>query len=109
MARRRLAELCQARSGDKADIANVAIFAPDENVYALIRNQLTEERVAAHLHPMVQGTVTRYEAPNVLALNFVCTRALGGGGPTTLRADILGKTLGPNVLRMEIDVPDGLG
>jgi hypothetical protein len=34
--------------------------------------------------------------------------ALGGGGPRSLRSDSLGKTLGGALVRMEIDVPDGL-
>ena len=106
MARSRLGEFCQARSGDKADIATIAIFAPNERAYDVLRHQVTVERVARHLSPLVEGSIVRYEAPNVLALNFVCTQALGGGGPRTLRSDLLGKTLGPNLLRMEIDVPD---
>jgi hypothetical protein len=106
--RLRLGEFCQARSGDKADVANVAVFAPTPETYEVLRRQLTDDRVAAHLAPLVRGTVVRYEAPNVLALNFVCTEALGGGGPRTLRSDMLGKTLGPNVLRMEVEVPEEL-
>ena len=42
------------------------------------------------------------------ALNFVMQGALGGGGPRSLRADNLGKTLGGALVRMEIDVPDAL-
>jgi hypothetical protein len=34
--------------------------------------------------------------------------ALGGGGPRSLRADSLGKTLGGALVRLEIDVPDHL-
>jgi hypothetical protein len=56
----------------------------------------------------VTGTVTRYEARNVLALNFVMQGALGGGGPRSLRSDNLGKTLGGSLVRLEIDVPDSL-
>ena len=108
MARRPLADFCQARSGDKADVANVALFAPTPRTYDLIREQVTAERVAALLAPLVQGRVVRYEVPNVLALNFVCENALGGGGPRTLRSDVLGKTLGPNLLRLDLDVPDEL-
>src|SRR5438105_4893568 len=101
MARLRLGDFCQARSGDKADIANVAVFAPTPRAYELLLSQVTAARVAEHLSPLVEGTVVRYEAPNVLALNFVCASALGGGGPRTLRSDMLGKTLGANVLRLE--------
>jgi hypothetical protein len=38
-------------------------------------------------------------------LNFVMHGALGGGGPRSLRADTLGKTLGGALVRMEIEVP----
>jgi hypothetical protein len=103
--RLRLGEFCQARSGDKADVANIAVFAPNADAYEFLRDQLTTSRVAEHLAALVAGPVVRYEAPNVLALNFVCQRALGGGGPRTLRSDLLGKTLGPNLLRMEVSVP----
>jgi hypothetical protein len=101
----RLGEFCQARSGDKADVANIAVFAPTPDAYSMLCEQLTVARVAEHLAPLVAGPVVRYEAPNVLALNFVCYQALGGGGPRTLRSDVLGKTLGPNLLRMEVSVP----
>ena len=57
---------------------------------------------------MVHGRVDRYEAANVRALNFVMHGALGGGGPRSLRADSLGKTLGGALVRLEIDVPASL-
>jgi hypothetical protein len=104
----RLGDFCQARSGDKADVANIAVFAPDERSYELLREQVTAPRVADHLRALVSGEVVRYEVPNVLALNFVCQRALGGGGQRTLRSDMLGKTLGPNLLRFEVTMPDDM-
>ena len=94
MSRLPLRELCGYRAGDKGDIANVAIFADDDETYALIVREVTAERVKAHFGAMVRGRVDRYEAANVRALNFVMHGALGGGGPSTLRADNLGKTLG---------------
>ena len=103
-----LRELCGYRAGDKGDIANVALFADDAEVYEVIVREVTAERVKAHFGSMVRGTVDRYEAPNVLALNFVMREALGGGGPRSLRADALGKTLGGALVRMEIDVPPSL-
>ena len=103
-----LRELCGYRAGDKGDIANVAIFADDDETYALIVREVTAERVKQHFGAMVQGRVDRYEAANVKALNFVMHGALGGGGPRSLRADSLGKTLGGALVRMEIEVPDEL-
>ena len=106
MARLPLRELCGYRAGDKGDIANVAIFADDDETYALIVAEVTAERVKAHFASMVAGRVDRYRADNVRALNFVMQGALGGGGPRSLRADNLGKALGGALVRLEIEVPD---
>jgi len=107
---RRLAvrELCGYRAGDKGDIANVAVFADDDETYALIVEQVTAERVKAHFGAFVKGRVDRYRVDNVRALNFVLHGALGGGGTRTLRADNLGKTLGGALVRLEIDVPESM-
>jgi len=66
-----LRELCGYRAGDKGDIANVALFADDDEVYELLLREVTPARVKAHFGSMVTGDVTRYEARNVLGLNFV--------------------------------------
>ncbi len=108
VARLQLRELCGYRAGDKGDIANVAIFADDDETYDVIVREVTAERVKQHFGAMVTGRVDRYEAANVRALNFVMHGALGGGGPRSLRADNLGKTLGGALVRMEIEVPDTL-
>jgi hypothetical protein len=108
MSRLSLRELCGYRSGDKGDIANVAIFADDDETFDVIRREVTAERVKEHFGAMVHGRVERYEAANVRALNFVMHGALGGGGPRSLRADSLGKTLGGALVRLEIDVPESL-
>ncbi|HWW44463.1 MAG TPA: hypothetical protein VN180_05270 [Acidimicrobiia bacterium] len=105
--RRTLHDLgCGYRAGDKGDIANVALFAPDDAVYRLLAREVTPERVRAHFGSFVRGPVERYEAANVLALNFVLHDALGGGGPRSLRSDSLGKTLGGALVRLELDVPE---
>jgi hypothetical protein len=108
MPRLALRELCGYRAGDKGDTSDVALLAYDDDVYALIVEQVTAEKVRVHFGAMVHGEVTRYEAPNVRALNFVLRGALGGGGPKSLRSDNLGKTLGGALVRLEIDVPDGI-
>ncbi|MCU1428365.1 MAG: hypothetical protein JWL83_2365 [Actinomycetia bacterium] len=108
MARVALRELCGYRAGDKGDIANVAIFADDQATYDVLLREVTAERVKAHFGTMVKGNVDRYEARNVLGLNFLLRGALGGGGPRSLRSDNLGKTLGGALVRLEIDVPDAL-
>jgi hypothetical protein len=103
-----LRELCGYRAGDKGDTADVAVFAYDDETYALIVEQVTAERVRELFGAMVHGEVLRYEAPNVRALNFVLRGALGGGGPKSLRSDNLGKTLGGALVRLEVVVPASL-
>lgn len=108
MARLALRELCGFRSGDKGDIVNIALLADDAEVYATIVREVGAARVREHFGDLVRGSVTRYEVPNVLALNFVLRDALGGGASRSLRGDQLGKTLGGALVRMEIEVPDAL-
>ena len=102
--RKQLVELAHARSGDKGDIANIALFVPDRTTYDLLVREVTTERVRTHFEGIVTGKVERYEVPNVLALNFVLHGALNGGASRSLRSDALGKSLSSALLRMEIEV-----
>ena len=102
--KKQLVELAHARSGDKGDIANIALFAPDWTTYDLFVREVTTERVREHFEGIVTGKVERYEVPNVLALNFVLHGALNGGASRSLRSDALGKSLSSALLRMEIEV-----
>jgi hypothetical protein len=101
-----LRDVAQARSGDKGDLANVAVFAPTDALYTAFLRELTPERVRAHFGRFVRGPVDRYEVPNVRALNFVLHQALDGGAARSLRSDPLGKSYGSLILRLEIDVSD---
>ena len=61
----------------------------------------------AHFKDICFGDVKRYEAPNLMALNFILHDSLGGGGSESLKTDAQGKTHGLGILYMEIEVPDG--
>ncbi|BCJ86119.1 AtuA-related protein [Effusibacillus dendaii] len=106
MANMQLRYLAQARSGDKGNTVNVALFAPNDDLYHLFVEQVTCERVKAHFAGLVEGEVTRYLLPNVRAINFICREALNGGGSASIRMDNLGKCFSSNLLRMEVKVPD---
>ena len=105
MVQRVLGDIAFTRAGDKGDISDVSLFAPDREVYELLVDQVTEQRVKDCYGSLVRGAVTRYEVPNVLALKFVLEQALGGGGPSSLRADNLGKAMGGPLLRLTVEVP----
>ena len=102
----RLADVARARSGDKGDLANVALFAPNGELYAALVREVTEERVRAHFGRFVRGTVERFEVPNLRALNFVIHEALDGGAARSLRSDPLGKSFGSLMLRLRITLTD---
>ena len=101
-----LADVAQARSGDKGDLANVALFAPNDALYDAFVREVTTERVRSLFGRFVKGEVDRYEVPNVRALNFVLHRALDGGAARSLRSDPLGKSYGSLLLRLEIDLEE---
>lgn len=103
MAKVKLGSFAFARSGDKGDGSNVGVFVTNERDYELIRQQLTVERVKRHFHAICKGEVTRYEAPNMLALNFLLRDSLGGGGSESLKTDAQGKTHGLAMLEIEVD------
>jgi hypothetical protein len=99
----RVWDLAHGRSGDKGDVCNVGIIAYDDDGFAVLKEQLTEERVKSHFGELVTGKVDRYEMPNIRALNFVLNGGLDGGGTQSLRSDALGKVMYAWLLRMEID------
>ena len=103
----KLRNLAHARAGDKGDTSNIAVFAYEAGDFAFLAEHLTAERVKAYFADIVGGEVTRYELPALGALNFVMTKALGGGVTRSLALDPHGKSLSSSLL--DIDLPDPQG
>ena len=103
-----LSKLAYARSGDKGDGSNVGVVAYTAEIYEVLQERLTTARVKEHFKEICIGDVDRYEAPNLLALNFILHDSLGGGGSESLKTDAQGKTHGLGILFMELDVPEDL-
>ncbi|KAJ3119854.1 hypothetical protein HK100_000127 [Physocladia obscura] len=102
----KLIELCLGRSGDKGDSVNIGLISRDRKFYPYLCQAVTIEKVKAWMGHLIMGSVVRYELPGSFALNFVCTKALGGGGLASLRIDRQGKTYGQMLLQMKIEVPE---
>jgi hypothetical protein len=102
-----LVRLAVARSGDKGDDENIGVIAREPKFLPLLHSQLTAETVRAYFAHLVSGDVRRYEAPGLNALNFVLTRALGGGGVSSIRSDPLGKSFAQMLLDFPIRAPVG--
>ena len=100
----RLGEIAYARSGDKGSSANVGVIARTPEGFAFLRSCLSASRVENFFKPLGVGKVTRYELPNLGALNFLLPGVLAGGASRSLRTDAQGKTLGQAILEMKLTI-----
>ncbi len=101
-----LSDIAHGRSGDKGNHANIAVIAYTSTGYSWLRENLTAERVHDYFLSMGPSKVVRYEAANVLGLNFVLYDILAGGASRSLRTDTQGKTLALALLQMDIAKPE---
>lgn len=105
-------KIAHARSGDKADRADIGLFAYDAETYAVLKREVTRERLAVHFAALLSdqgiGAVELWPLDNILALKIVLNAALQGGAARSLRMDNLGKNVAAQLLRMEIEAPAGL-
>ena len=108
MVRVPLVRLCLARSGDKGDTANIGVIARTQAIYDWMLEHLTPAFVKRHFDDVCDGEVERFELPNLLAVNFLLHRSLGGGGTLSLLLDAQGKTYAQYLLAAEVEVPEGL-
>ena len=99
-----LREIAHARAGDKGDSCNIGLIAYLPHDYPILLEQVTVEAVKLHFGRLIKGNITRYELPNVEALNFVLENALGGGVTRSLSLDPHGKSYGALILTMTIMV-----
>lgn len=100
----KLRAIAHSRTGDKGNMSNISVIAYRQEDYPLLVEHVTAERVEAHFAEITRGEVTRYELPNIGALNFVLRDALGGGVTRSLALDAHGKSLSSAIL--DLDIPD---
>ncbi|MEW9677423.1 hypothetical protein ABRT01_14760 [Lentibacillus sp. L22] len=99
----KLLDIAHSRAGDKGDKLSLSLIPYNEEDYEWLCENITAEKVKSHMKDIILGKVTRYEAPNIKALNFVCHNSLMGGVTTSLAMDTHGKSLSSALLEMEID------
>jgi len=100
-----LHRVAHGRAGDKGNRLNVSVIPYDRGAYAVIAEQLSEQRVlAAFAHRGATG-VRRYELPLLPALNFVIEDVLEGGVNGSLNLDGHGKSNSFLLLAIEVQVP----
>jgi hypothetical protein len=101
----RLSDIAHGRSGDKGNHANIALLAYTPAGYEWLREHITADVVQRYFAPLGPTRTVRYEAANVLGLNFVLYDVLAGGASQSLRSDTQGKTLALALLQMPIETP----
>jgi hypothetical protein len=108
MEQTRLHEIAHARAGDKGNRSNISLIPYKPEAYEILIDQVTEERVLALFFNKGATKVTRYELPNLPALNFVIDDVLEGGVNSALNLDQHGKTLSFLLLTLSINAPTNL-
>jgi hypothetical protein len=99
----KLYDIAHSRAGDKGNTLTLSLFPYRNEDYLILLEKATAEAVKQHLQAIVAGKITRYELPNLPALQFVCENALLGGVTTSLTMDTHGKSLSYALLEMEIE------
>ena len=100
-----LIRIALGRSGDKGDTSNIGLIARTPQLLPILLREVTTKRVHTWLAHAVSGTVTLHPVPGINGINLVMTRALDGGGMTSLRYDPLGKSMAQVLLAMPVRVP----
>ena len=98
----KLYDLAHCRAGDKGDTSILSLIAYRAEDYPLLAERVTAAAVREHLDGIVRGEVIRHELPQLCALQFVCSHALGGGVTTSLALDAHGKSLSYALLEMRL-------
>ena len=97
--------IAHARSGDKGNHSNIALFAYRAQDYSLLVEQVTEPRVAQWLALRGPSSIRRYLLPNLSGMNLVLENILDGGVNDSLNLDTHGKSLSFLLLMQSIEVP----
>ena len=101
----KLREIAHGRTGDKGNTCNISVIAYDRRDYPHLQREVTAARVREFFDGIVLREIVRYELPQLGALNFVMTRALGGGVTRSLALDAHGKSLSSALMNLEIRDP----
>lgn len=103
-----LRELAHVRTGDKGDTSQIAVIAYRDADFPLLAERLDAARVRAHLAGLPPGSrIVRHELPGLGALVFVLAGALAGGVTRSLSLDAHGKTLGTQLLDLDLSPTKG--
>jgi hypothetical protein len=103
-----LGEIVHTRSGDKGGDANLGVWVRDREAWDWLQSTFTADELR-RLLPETRGlAISRYELPNLGAVNFLIEGLLGTGATSTLRLDAQAKALGEWLRSRSTKVPQSL-
>ncbi|MGK0222859.1 MAG: hypothetical protein ACI9ON_002099 [Limisphaerales bacterium] len=103
-----LGRLFGTRSGDKGGNANCGVWAKTDEAYAFLFDYLTVEEFKRLCPDFAGYKVTRYDMPNLRAMNFYVEGVLGTGAVSNHRIDKQAKSMGEYLRAKHIEVPESL-
>ncbi len=103
-----LGEIVHARSGDKGGDANLGVWVREREAWDWLRSTLTVDELRRLLPETRELEISRYELPNLGAVNFLLRGLLGTGATSTLRLDAQAKALGEWLRSRTTKVPRSL-
>ena len=106
--RQPLGSVVGARSGDKGGNANLGVWVRHPGAFPWLVSFLTVERLRELLPEAALLPISRFELPNLLALNFVIAGFLGEGVSSSTRTDPQAKSLGEFIRSRVVEIPRDL-
>jgi hypothetical protein len=103
-----LGEIVHARSGDKGGDANLGVWVRDRAAWDWLQSSLTVDELRRLLPETAELAISRYELPNLGAVNFLIRGLLGDGATSSLRLDAQAKALGEWLRARNTKVPQSL-
>ncbi len=103
-----LGEIVHARSGDKGGDANLGVWVRDPAAWEWLTSTITVDELRRLLPETRELAISRYELPNLGAINFVLRGLLGTGATSTVRLDSQAKALGEWLRARSTKVPRSL-
>jgi hypothetical protein len=103
-----LEEIVHARSGDKGGDANLGVWVRDRAAWDWLQSTLTVDEIRVLLPETRELVISRYELPNLGAINFLIRGLLGSGATSSLRLDAQAKALGEWLRSRTTKVPRSL-
>lgn len=103
-----LHDVAHSRAGDKGNRLNMSLIPYLPELYPILADQVTAERVLELFRHRGATSCVRHDLPLIHAFNFVVDEVLEGGVNGSLNLDGHGKTNSFRLLALTVRVPEDL-